>query len=52
VEELATEMSVRVASSEIVGVLEQAELGTAEPHKLKLRREPKLFDVLFGIVPD
>jgi glutamate formiminotransferase len=52
VEKLASEMSVQVASSEIVGVLERAELGTSEPHKLKLVREPKLFDVLYGDVPD
>lgn len=52
VEELAAEKSVEVESSELVGVLSRSELGTSEPHKLKLRQEPKLFDVLLGNSPD
>jgi len=47
VEELAAEMAVEVESSELVGVLSRAELGTAEPHKLKLLEEPKLLDPLY-----
>jgi glutamate formiminotransferase len=47
VEQLAAEMSVEVESSELVGVLSRAELGTSEPHKLKLLKEPKLLDFLW-----
>jgi glutamate formiminotransferase len=49
VEELARERSIEVESSELVGVVRAADLGTRDYSTLRLRAKPKIFDRLFEI---
>jgi glutamate formiminotransferase len=49
VEALAAERSIEVESSELIGVLREADLGTPDPSALKLPEKPKTFELVFEI---
>jgi glutamate formiminotransferase len=49
VEELASERSVEVESSELIGVVRESDIGTLDHSSLKLQVQPRTFDRLFEI---